>query len=73
MTIIEFFITWVVLSIVYALGYITRRAFEPPERPTFKRIVSGPILHGNFTGRYVVEEENGSIHYVFPPVTLTLK
>ena len=53
---------------MFLLGYLTRKASEPP---IFKHIRSGPILDGNLKGRYVVEGNDGSIHYVYPPITLS--
>ena len=74
MTITEFIIGWVILSIVYTAGYITRKSLEDPKEPIFKRILStDPILHGELAGRYVVEGIDGSIHYIHPPITLTLE
>ena len=58
----------ILLSLVFFLGYFTKKALEPP---IFKRILFGPILNGNLKGRYAVERNDGSIHYVHPPITLS--
>ena len=67
----ELFIGWV---IAYVAGYFTKKVLEGPKEPIFKRILStDAILHGELAGRYVVEGIDGSIHYVHPPITLTLE
>ncbi len=71
---IDFLITWAMLTFMYVAGYITREATKDPKETIFKRIIStDPILHGELAGRYVVEGMDGSIHYVHPPITLTLE
>ena len=71
---IEFFAVWLMLIVVFLLRYFARRAFEISNSfSVFKRIISDkPIETGNLTGRYVVEGLDGNIHYVFPPITVTL-
>ena len=71
---IEFLVVWAIIIVTFLFGYFCRKAFEISNSPpTFKRIVSGPIKGGPFNGRYVVEGLDNNLHYVEPPITLTLE
>ncbi len=74
MSIIEFFGILSMLTGAFLFGYFVRRGLEISNAPiTFKRIIDGPIQGGNLDGRYILEGLDGSIHYAWPPFTLTLE